>query len=435
MAGWRATGRLAALCLGLVAAVGLAGPVGAQTASAGQTLGGTVDDATGPADGVVVDLFAVGGPGGSQTWLGDTVTGSGPGGPGTYRFDVEPGCYRIVVIAPPGRVFTSGSPWAERGGCLAADSSLPDLDATLRPVGASTLSGTVTLDGAPAPFVGVDLHRAGADGSRSTWLASTTTGADADAGRFSFAVPAGCYVVTAIAPPDGRFRLSGTRWQTTSVCLAQGESRSGIDASGFTGLAHPGVVARVSSNDFPVVDGVTADLYAADGAGNRAEYRTSARPDPDGALVLPLEPGCWVVTYIAPAGRTWDTTGTPWLNRSVCVTGTETVDLGTLPLAPTPLTATFSIAVYRLGEQVGGVPVDAYAVDGDGVRTFLGGTVTSSTDRTTYTTPPSAARCWVLVLTAPGSDVWELSGGPQLELPLCANGDETRLFGDMGLIP
>ena len=77
--------------------------------------------------GVVIDLFTAGGDGTRATWLGDDTTD----GNGNYGFDVAPGCYVVVFIAPGGSSFQGGGAFLERFVCVAAGETDNGIDAVL----------------------------------------------------------------------------------------------------------------------------------------------------------------------------------------------------------------------------------------------------------------------------------------------------------------
>lgn len=77
---------------------------------------------------IAVDLFAANADGTRGTWLGDTSTVGG-----SYGFDVAPGCYVTVLIAPDGFVFAAtGSRWQQMPACVEADEVLTNPDGQLR---------------------------------------------------------------------------------------------------------------------------------------------------------------------------------------------------------------------------------------------------------------------------------------------------------------
>lgn len=99
-----------------------------SNASAKAALGGLIDDTKKRAvPGVVVDLFRASADGGRGQWLGDELSGDD----GRYEFQVEPGCYVIVVIAPDQREFPGSGQWRRISACVEDGQSDLELNATL----------------------------------------------------------------------------------------------------------------------------------------------------------------------------------------------------------------------------------------------------------------------------------------------------------------
>lgn len=91
-------------------------------------IGDSVTNSDGSAaPGVAIDLFAANDDGSRAGYLRSTASSEGGG----YGFDVSPGCYVVVFIAPEGRVFTNGSPWNQQFLCLAAGETNNGIDAVL----------------------------------------------------------------------------------------------------------------------------------------------------------------------------------------------------------------------------------------------------------------------------------------------------------------
>ncbi len=184
--------------------------------------GRVVDEAGAAASGVSVDLFSTAADGSRDTYLRSAATG----GDGTYRFDLtQGGCYVMVLVAPNGRTFRSGSPWAERATCVAQGAEDLSQDATLAggqdPGNQGTISGTVTTaGGGTPPTTGVDLFAASADGSRGAWLRSTGTDGSGD---YGFSAAPGCYVLVFIAPNGFAFP-GGSIYSQAGACTSAGQT-------------------------------------------------------------------------------------------------------------------------------------------------------------------------------------------------------------------
>ncbi len=66
------------------------------------------------------------------------------------------------------------------------------------------------------------------------------------------------------------------------------------------------------------VSGVTVDLFRANGDGSRGSFLRDRRTDGGGGYGFYVEDGCYVITMIAPSGKTF-TNGTRWYQEPVCV--------------------------------------------------------------------------------------------------------------------
>lgn len=190
------------------------------------SIAGTVTFTGGaPAAGIAVDRFRSAGSDRRGDFLGSTRTD----GAGAYAFaDVEPGDYILTFIAPPTGRFVGGRRWAQPGVTVQPGQHVTGVNAELVSGGSvdGTLEGVVTTsDGAPVGDVQVDVFVAAADGSRSTFLGNTRTGAD---GTFAAQVQPGCYVLVLIAPAERRF-VSNGRIVVGGRFL---EHRSCVDANG-----------------------------------------------------------------------------------------------------------------------------------------------------------------------------------------------------------
>ncbi len=183
-----------------------------------------------------------------------------------------------------------------------------------------TIAGTVTtVDGDPVAGVVIDLFDQTDTGDRGTWLSSGSTAAD---GSFRAEVVDGCYVLTFIAPEPDRF-VGGSRWFQPAVCVGPGEAVVGIDAVLVGGPPEPGVVGGSVVDGAGVgVGGVVVDLFVANGDGSRGRWLEAVTTGADGRFEAELVAGCYVLTFIAPEGRTFDD-GQRWYQPSVCVASGE----------------------------------------------------------------------------------------------------------------
>ncbi|MEM9564742.1 MAG: hypothetical protein AAGA93_19125, partial [Actinomycetota bacterium] len=315
-----------------------------------------------------------------------------------------------------------GSPWSTTGLCLGDGESGDGIDGALRGGSASSLSGVVTLGGQPADGIGVDLFIAGADGGRDRFLASTETGDDGQAGRFRFEVDPGCYVLTYVG--DGRtFVASGSGWLNRGVCVAAGASVDDLDAVIAPARAAT-IRTGVVQNGQPVAD-VAIDLFADDGAGGRGAYRSTVRTDGAGAAAFAVDPGCHVLTHVAPTDQRWTETGDAWLNRAVCVEAGETAVLQPAVLDGASQQIVIDVTVRQEGIKVA-ASVDVFEAEADGSR---GRYVTSAVtpDRPAGVTRigiDDGAGCWVVTFIAPDGDVFESTGTTWSNRFFCTTPDQ-----------
>lgn len=282
--------------------------------------GGQVTDLAG--DGVAavkVDLFSENRAG----WLGETQTDA----QGNYRFDVDAGCYEVTFVAPAGAQFGSGG-FANRVVCAGDGQNNDDVGAVLLINGAADAprieATVVDRSGVGVAGVGIDLFQSDQSESRLGYLRSTTTDGS---GAYVFTLTdAGCVVLTFTAPAGERFVQSGNEWLNRHVCLTDGQVATDIPATVDMGAGELAATAGgVISNGAGPVSGVQVDLYGATGDGSRGAFLQADTSDSAGAFSFTVdEPGCFVFTYIAPAGQTWTTTNTRWWDRVFCVNAGET---------------------------------------------------------------------------------------------------------------
>jgi hypothetical protein len=196
------------------------------------------------------------------------------------------------------------------------------------PGGQATIGGTVTsTDGAAVEGLVVDLFTAADETTRGQWLGDGSTNA---AGEFGFVdVDAGCYFLTFIAPDGASFPASGSRWLNSYVCVKAGEVNSAVNASVRLPSGQEGNVGgTVTSVDGQAVEGLVVDLFTANGDGTRAAWLGDEATDASGVFRFAgLQPGCYVLTFIAPDGYQM-VGGTRWLEAPACVKtgGAVTVD-------------------------------------------------------------------------------------------------------------
>ncbi len=234
------------------------------------------------------------------------------------------GSYRLTApadggIAPPGNYYLFAIDGAGVPSVAAVVNLTTELDPGDDP---AQVSGSVVDEGGdPVGGLAVDLFAAEADGSRGQWLGQTTTGAD---GIYSFEVDPGCYVLTFIAP-TGRTFTNGSAWQQASFCAESGEIVAGPGAT-LEGGGEPGstsIGGTVTDGGAPE-PGLAIDLFTANADGTRGQWLSQTTTSADGTYSFDVDPGCYVLTFIAPTGRTF-TNGSPWYQPGQCATNGQTI--------------------------------------------------------------------------------------------------------------
>ena len=179
-----------------------------------------------PVPGVQVDLFR-NVDGVRDGFLGAVRTNTD----GEYEFVSPSGPHILTFIAPSGDEFIGGGMYHQPSISVVPGQTTSGVNASLLGIntpGSGSLGGTVTdADGTPVAGLKIDLFTVLGDGSRGRFLRFTRT---KDDGTFRIGTPAGCYVLTMIAP-DGRVFDNGRRWSQPTVCIEAGEARSDIDAT------------------------------------------------------------------------------------------------------------------------------------------------------------------------------------------------------------
>lgn len=190
---------------------------------------GTVTSSGAAVAGAWVDLLSEGG-----SWLANTQTDAngqyslGPVGDGNYTV----------------RVYTPGSMTPVEYGALVvvAGSNRSGIDIELS---LASLSGTVTIAGAPAPYAWVDLFT-----DAGAWVSHTQTDGD---GQYTFnAVSSGTYNVTAYAPET----TAGTSSTANPVSVSSADV-TGVDVSLGSGIVLGGTVSKLGT----AVADVWVDLF------------------------------------------------------------------------------------------------------------------------------------------------------------------------------
>ncbi|MEM9653138.1 MAG: DUF1501 domain-containing protein, partial [Actinomycetota bacterium] len=178
-----------------------------------------------PAANVQIDLFRST-DGVRDGYLRSALTDSA----GEYELTSPPGPHILTFIAPRGDEFVEGRRYHQPAVAVEAGGTTSGVNAVLLGInlpGSGSLGGTITdTTGAPVEGLVVDLFAAMGDGSRGRFLRFTRTGAE---GSYRFGIPAGCYVLTMIAP-EGRLFTNGRQWHQVATCIDAGEAAVDLNA-------------------------------------------------------------------------------------------------------------------------------------------------------------------------------------------------------------
>jgi 5-hydroxyisourate hydrolase-like protein (transthyretin family) len=241
--------------------------------------------------GVQVDLFEAGGDGQRSRFIESTLSDER----GDYSLSVTPGCYVLTIISPDERLF-NGSRWSQRAVCVQAGETVTT-NAQLSAPANATLGGQIVLDGGtPAVDVAVDLFTNAGDGSRGEFLRSSRTGSD---GKFQFSIPAGCYILTLIAPTGIEF-AGGGQYLQHAECLARDDQS--LDLTAVLETDSPGLATiggTVTSSLRLGLPGRTVDVFQVDGSGQRGAFLTALTTDAEGRFEVDVRPGCYWLIAIA----------------------------------------------------------------------------------------------------------------------------------------
>lgn len=431
---------VAILIAGLTAfagALAVAPSVSAQdevevTADEEAVIGGVVTEDGQPVDGVSIDLFAADPDGSRIEFLDSLQTGSA--GPGRYEFAVEPGCYTVTALAPLDQNFTNGSVWINLSACVGAGESRTDLDAGIDPIGSARVSGRVVLSDNLDPIngIGVDLFRAGPDGSRAEYLRSTVSGQGGNPGFYSFDLNPECYVMTFYTDrTDVLFNFSSESWHDEFICFSAGEVYEDFDVF-VDRLNDYSIVGQVLEGTFPVSD-VSVDLFTADDSGARAGFVGTTVTNPDGNAQFLADPGCYVLTYIAPEGQTWEITGNAWLNQGVCVEAGMTTVVEPAVIAVPTFSVWVDVRVDRDRRPVDDVAFDVFRALPDGTRGEY--IVSGQTGQPPIELRPGAG-CWVVTVIAPSDNTFRSTGTGWYNAGFCEFSEGTsRISADLAIGP
>lgn len=222
------------------------------TGGGNTTFGGSVLKGLDPVPGLQVDLFAADDTGNRVSWRSTGTTDND----GRVVFDVEPGCWTLTFIAPPGDQFSdTHSGFTNRWRCLSSGETFSFGPVALMSNDLSIGGQVMFADGPPVGGVTVDLFSAAADGTRGQWLAQTQTD---PSGLYGFQTSWACVVLTFIAPDGTRFTANGGGWWNAPLCPQGGQTELTQDAE-IEPIGPPDLTGPVPLGPRQVVSSWTVD--------------------------------------------------------------------------------------------------------------------------------------------------------------------------------
>lgn len=178
------------------------------------------------------------------------------------------------------------------------DAEEPDEEPTVL-----TIVGQITApDGTDVTGTGVERFSAAADGSRGDFFEGVLVGAD---GTYAFAAPPGCYVLTFVAPEGTEIAGASGKFKNVPVCVDSFDTVVQLDGAIQTArIADATLSGIVSSRPLGFGEsGVKVDVFVADGPGARGAFVGAGETDTLGNFAIDVPAGCYILTYVAPDGR------------------------------------------------------------------------------------------------------------------------------------
>lgn len=210
-------------------------------------------------------------------------------------------------------------------------------------------------------------------------------------GAYAFTVPSGCYVLE-LTPPSSTATAVPT---SRSLCLDDGQSLTNVNAIIDAGIVGS-ISGLVTELGQPVPEVVVS--IAARGSG-REEWQATTTTAADGSYTIQAPPGCWLVTFIAPEGQTFDN-GEPERTIRQCLSAGEDSPGNDAVLRPKPTGGPGFVDTVDSGDAVDTGP--SGAVDGVATGSFLlGGEVEPDAARVTVTVDGDVVEAAIL------GDRWE----------------------------
>ncbi len=238
--------------------------------------------------------------------------------------------HSFALLLPDGRVMAGGG-----GLCGDCSTNHPDVEILTPPYlldGDGNEAQRPTITSAPSS---VDLNerfdvRASAGVAEFTLvrLSSATHSVNNDQRRIPLSFSGGgngAYRLTApaeggIAPPGDYFLFAIDGSGVPSVAAVVNLTTT-VDP----GDDGPGAIAgTVTDESGSPVGGVAVDLFVAAADGSRGQWLRQITTDTAGNYRFDVQPGCYVLTFIAPTGRTF-TNGSRWYQPGRCVDPDQTI--------------------------------------------------------------------------------------------------------------
>ena len=272
------------------------------------------------------------------------------------------------AVGPPGQPGPAAAVGPAEGRPEPVPALLAPAGAGRVDLGSAELTGTVMAGDQPAADVSVEVRTRPGPGGRALLIGETTTDG---AGDYAVSIPSGC-VDVGFTTPSGSVA-------TRSLCLGDDQRVDSVNAVIGAGIV--GTITGTVTEQGEPVAGVEVSI-AARGRG-RDQWAANTTTTADGAFTHVAPPGCWVLTFAAPAGQTFDNEE-PQLQRQVCLSAAETSAGHDAVLLPKPTGGPGFVDTVDSGDRIDTSP--SGAPDGIATGSFLlGGEVESDSARVTVT--------------------------------------------------
>ncbi len=279
------------------------------------------------------------------------------------------------------------------------------------------ISGSVALSsGGGIAGAAVQQFTTAEDGGRGQWVRTIQTNSS---GGYAIHAAPGCWSLTFVAP-DGELFTSQSRWLTRQVCVEAGQEVADVNAVVIDRSQTATLSGSVVSDGAGVPD-VKVDLFASSEVGGRDGFVGFTRTGSDGAYTFDVTPGCWVMTFIAPDGRTFSN-GSRFINQARCVAAGE-ASVGPDVVLVSNNAATLTGQILDGGAPAVGVKSNLFNVSGDGQRSSFIGPATTGADG--FYSYRQSTGCYIEVLIAPEGRTFQSSGGRFVERPVCLVAPDT----------